>query len=321
MAMGARTIAKPKARRARATQPDLPKIHERVLRWFDEHGRSFPWRDHRDPYQTLVAEVMLQQTQTGRVAPAYQAFLAHFPDVRRLAHAPAMDVIRLWKGLGYNRRAVDLQRAAQTIEGDFGGVVPSDIKDLRRLPGLGEYSASAVACFAYDKQVPVVDVNVRRVLSRVTRATDELPLDETRRVAGEWLAMGDAYRWNQALMDVGAMICRIDAPLCAKCPLRSVCAYYGKGLNKRARVARAPKQSPFEGSRRQKRGGIIDHLREAAEDGVALSELSKAIHPDSHERDLSWLVELLEGLVADGLIEMTPGARRGSPRGIVRLPG
>jgi A/G-specific adenine glycosylase len=164
-------------------------------------------------------------------------------------------------------------------------------------------------------------VNVRRVLSRAARGTDELPFEETRRVSVAWLAVGDAYRWNQALMDIGAMICRIDAPLCTKCPLRSSCVYYQKGLNTRASASRAPKQSPFEGSRRQKRGGIIDHLREAAEDGVSLSELARAIHPDSHDRDLSWLVELLEGLQRDGLIEMTPGARRGSPRGIVRLPG
>jgi A/G-specific adenine glycosylase len=230
-------------------------------------------------------------------------------------------VIRAWKGLGYNRRAVDLQRAAQMIESDFGGEVPSDPKQLRSLPGVGEYSASAVACFAYDRQVPVVDVNVRRVLSRTVQAVDEMPVDQTRRVAAEWLAPEDAYRWNQALMDIGAMICRIDSPLCSKCPLRSSCAYQLRGLNKHPRVARAPKQSPFQGSSRQKRGGIIDHLREAAEEGVALGELAKAIHPDAHDRDLTWLVELLEGLQRHGLIEMTPGARRGSPRGIVRLPG
>jgi A/G-specific adenine glycosylase len=122
-------------------------------------------------------------------------------------------------------------------------------------------------------------------------------------------------------MDIGAMVCRIDTPLCAQCPLKGACAYYQKGMNKKARAARAPKQGPFEGSNRQKRGGIIDHLRIAASEGVTLSELAKAIHPDSHDRDLRWLVELLEGLQRDGLIEMTPGARRGSPRGIVRLPG
>src|SRR5438309_6699960 len=162
MAM-ARAAVRSKASKARAgTKLDLRKVHDRVLKWFDEHGRSFPWREHRDPYQTLVAEVMLQQTQTGRVAPAYGTFLAKFPDVRTLAHAPAMEVIQAWKGLGYNRRAVDLQRSAQAIEHEYGGVVPSDLKALRALPGVGDYSANAVACFAYDRQVPVAAVNVRR---------------------------------------------------------------------------------------------------------------------------------------------------------------
>jgi A/G-specific adenine glycosylase len=317
----ARTVVRSKAGKPRArSKPEFSKVHDRVLKWFDEHGRSFPWREHRDPYRTLVAEVMLQQTQTGRVGPTYATFLAKFPDVRTLAHAPAMEVIQAWRGLGYNRRAVDLQRSAQVIEHEQGGVVPSDPKGLRALPGVGEYSASAVACFAYDAQVPVVDVNVRRVLSRAARATDELPLDETRRVAAEWLAPGEAYRWNQALMDIGAMICRIDTPLCSQCPLKLTCEYRARGLNKGPRPERKRKQSPFEGSSRQKRGGIIDHLRDTAGEGVSLSVLAKVIHPDGN-KDLTWLVELLEGLERNGLIEMTPGARRGSARGIVRLPG
>jgi len=309
-----------KKRPARARTTDLPRIQQKVLAWFDEHGRSFPWRKHRDPYQTLVAEVMLQQTQTGRVAPMYGSFLAKFPTTSSLAHAPAMEVIQAWRGLGYNRRAVDLQRTAQSVEHQYGGVVPSDPKVLRALPGIGEYSASAIACFAYDRQVPVVDVNVRRVLSRTVRGTDEVSLEETRRIAAEWLAPGEAYRWNQALMDIGAMVCRIDAPLCTQCPLKLTCAYRAQGKNKMKREQRPPKQSRFEGSNRQKRGGIIDHLREAAEHGVALGELARAIHPDGNADHL-WLVELLEGLERDGLVEMTPGARRGSARGIVRLPG
>ncbi|HJT37236.1 MAG TPA: A/G-specific adenine glycosylase [Actinomycetota bacterium] len=308
-------VPKPRA----ATKADPSKVQQRVLAWFDEHGRTFPWRGHRDPYQTLVAEVMLQQTQTGRVAPAYEAFLAKFPTLSSLAHASAMEVIQAWRGLGYNRRAVDLQRAAQTIEHQHGGVVPSDPKTLRALPGIGEYSASAIACFAYDAQIPVVDVNVRRVLSRAVGGSDDVSLDETRKIATQWLAPGRAYRWNQALMDIGAMVCRIDSPLCARCPLKLACAYRAQGKNKVKPEPRAAKQSRFEGSTRQKRGGIVDHLRKAAEDGVSMSALGKAIHPGGGP-DLTWLVELLEGLERDGLVEMTPAARRGSARGVVRLP-
>ncbi|MFN2613266.1 MAG: A/G-specific adenine glycosylase [Actinomycetota bacterium] len=296
---------------------EIGKIHRRVLGWFDEHGRSFPWRAHRDPYQTLVAELMLQQTQTARVAPVYVEFLKRFPTVERLARAPAMEVIQAWKGLGYNRRAVDLQRAAQTILHEYGGEVPDDPGRLRKLPGVGEYSASAVACFAYDVQTPVIDVNVTRVLSRAALGRDD---GDVRVVAEGWLPAGSAYHWNQALMDIGATLCRNDKPLCPACPMKSTCAFYAKGKHKQARVRTEPKQPKFEGSARQKRGSIIDRLRVAAGDGISLGALGKAIHPEGADRDLSWLVELLEGLERDGLATMSPSARRGVARGTVRLP-
>lgn len=306
---------------AARAKPDVGKIQARVLKWFDEHGRSFPWREHRDPYATMVAEVMLQQTQTGRVGPSYEAFLKRFPDVSRLAHAPAMDVIQAWKGLGYNKRAVSLQRAAQVIEHDHGGVFPSDPATLRALPGLGEYSAAAIACFAFDAQVPVIDVNVERVLSRSALGVEPAKADgaKLRRAAEQHLPAGDAYRWNQALMDIGALFCRGEKPLCAKCPLKLSCRFHVSG---KAKAARAParKQEPFEGSRRQKRGGIIDQLRESASKGLPLGQLAHAIHPNGEDRDLHWLVELLDGLERDGLVQMTDAARRGSPRGVVRLP-
>ncbi|HVL91024.1 MAG TPA: A/G-specific adenine glycosylase, partial [Actinomycetota bacterium] len=183
---------------------------KRVLEWYDEHHRSFPWRETRDPYRTMVAEVMLQQTQTGRVAPIYDRFLHRFPTLSRLAHAPSMEVIQAWRGLGYNRRAVDLHRAAQAIEHDHAGVFPHEPAELRRLPGLGEYTAHAIACFAFDADVPVVDTNVRRVLSRVALGKNAAEVEPSRSsaLAAEWLPRGEAYRWNQALMDVGAMICR-----------------------------------------------------------------------------------------------------------------
>src|SRR5688572_5009913 len=144
----------------------------RVLAWFDGQGRHLPWRETRDPYRTLVAEVMLQQTQTGRVAPSYEVFLQRFPTLERLAYAPAMDVIQAWRGLGYNRRAVGLQRTAQAIAREHGGIFPREPAELRRLPGLGDYTASAIACFAFDAQVPVVDTNVRRVLARAALGKD-----------------------------------------------------------------------------------------------------------------------------------------------------
>lgn len=312
----------PKTHPAAGGTPDLPALQGRLLDWFDEHGRAFPWRETRDPYHTLVAEVMLQQTQTGRVAPAYEAFLDHFPTLQRLAHAPAMDVIRAWKGLGYNRRAVELHQAAQAIEHDHGGVFPEDARELRRLPGLGEYSANAVACFAFDAQVPVVDTNVRRVLARAAfgKEAQDVPVAGVADTAVRWLPRSEAYRWNQALMDVGAMVCRPVSPLCPQCPLARACLYRAQGLDRRPRAPTATKKEAFEGSRRQLRGGIVDQLRKAARKGISLATLAERMHPNGHDRDLSWLVEILERLEEEGLAELTPGARRGSPRGLVRLP-
>jgi A/G-specific adenine glycosylase len=302
------------------SQPNA-RFQTKVLDWFDSHGRSFPWRETRDPYRTMVAEVMLQQTQTGRVTPSYASFLARFPTLERLAQAPAIDVIQAWRGLGYNRRAIDLQRTAQTVAGEHGGAFPSNPAALRRLPGLGEYTANAIACFAFDAQVPVVDTNVRRVLARSALGKDaaEVSADAVGGLARDRLPAGDAYRWNQALMDIGAMICRIEKPLCAKCPLRSSCAYHAKGRHKKEPVRAKKPGEPFEGSRRQARGTIVDHLRRAARKGVTLGELVRQMHPNG-DGDTGTLVEILSKLEAEGLAELSPGARTGSPRGLVRLP-
>jgi A/G-specific adenine glycosylase len=264
---------------------------------------------------------MLQQTQTGRVAPTYREFLDRFPTLDRLAHAPAMSVIQAWRGLGYNRRAVDLQRTAQSLVGEHGGVFPREPGALRRLPGLGDYSANAIACFAFDAQVPVVDTNVRRVLARTAlgRDPDETPAEKTTSLATAWLAPGEAYRWNQALMDIGAMVCRPGRPLCAKCPLRSVCVFYARGRHKSGAPRRTASSQPFEGSRRQARGTIVDHLRRAARKGITLGALAGQMHHEG-ERDLDWLVEILSKLEQEGLAELSPGARKGSARGLVRLP-
>jgi A/G-specific adenine glycosylase len=312
---------KVKAKAKAPGRSDRGRVQAHVLAWFDEHGRSFPWRETRDPYRTMVAEVMLQQTQTGRVAPAYGTFLARFPTLERLARAPAIDVIQAWRGLGYNRRAIDLQRTAQTVAGEHGGVFPLNPSALRRLPGLGEYTANAIACFAFDAQVPVVDTNVRRVLARSALGRDaaEVPAVKTQALAQDWLAPGEAYRWNQALMDIGAMICRVTGPLCATCPLRASCVYRAKGRHKKEPVRARRPGEPFEGSRRQVRGSIVDHLRRAARKGITLGALSNQMHPNG-DGDVRALVEILSRLEAEGLAELSPAARKGSGRGLVRLP-
>ena len=312
--MAAMPASRPKTR-----TPSRAKAQERVLAWFEAHGRRLPWRETRDPYRTLVAEVMLQQTGTGRVAPTYAEFLRRFPILEQLARAPAMEVIQAWRGLGYNRRAVELHRTAQTIVRDHAGVFPTEPAELRHLRGLGEYTASAVACFAFDRQVPVVDTNVRRVLARsaLGKDPDEVPNDRIAALASEWLPPGEAYRWNQALMDIGATMCRASTPLCAKCPLRASCLYASKGRQRRPAVRTAKPSEKFEGSRRQTRGTIVDHLRRAARKGITLGDLRKQMGPDA---DMSRLAEILTALEREGLAELTPAARKGSARGVVRLP-
>jgi A/G-specific adenine glycosylase len=198
---------------------------ELLLRWFDEHGRDLPWRRTRDPYAILVSEVMLQQTQVERVIPRYEAWLERWPTVETLARAGRAAVIRAWQGLGYNRRAVSLHRAAQRVAAD--GWPP----DLTELPGVGRYTADAVARFAFAVAVLPVDTNVRRVQER-TGAT-----------FGPTAA--------PALMDLGATVCLARVPRCGVCPLAAGCPSRGR------RYEPLRRQGRFEGSFRQRRGRVL----------------------------------------------------------------
>jgi A/G-specific adenine glycosylase len=193
--------------------------------WFAEHGRDLPWRRTRDPYSILVSEVMLQQTQVERVVPRYLAWLARWPTVEDLAAADRVEVIRKWQGLGYNRRAVNLHRAAQRVAGKGWP------DDLTELPGVGRYTANAIACFALGRDVLPVDVNVARVLERSE--------------------MEFGSQDVQALMDLGATVCLARVPRCDACPLAHSCPSRGR------RYEALRKQGPFEGSFRQRRAQAL----------------------------------------------------------------
>jgi A/G-specific adenine glycosylase len=235
-------------------------VEERVLAWFAEHGRDLPWRRTQDPYAILVSEVMLQQTQVERVLPRYLAWLERWPTVDALAGASAADVIREWQGLGYNRRGLNLHRAAQAIAADGWP------DDLTWLPGVGPYTSAAIRCFAFGEDVLPVDVNVERVRRR-TRA----------RFSGASA---------QALMDLGATICLARIPRCSVCPLASECPSRG------IREEPARKQGPFEGSFRQRRSAT---LRAVAHAPGALDVLdAEAVR--SLERD--GLVVIADGVVS-----------------------
>ena len=187
-----------------------------LLSWYERVRRPLPWRETRDPYALLVSEVMLQQTQALRVVPYYERWLGRFPDAGALARAPVRDVLAEWSGLGYNRRALALQRAAAVVT-ERGWP-----EDLCELPGVGPYTAAAVASFAWDRQVAAVDTNVRRVLSR-RDGVDYTARGLTER-AGEVLPLGRAAVFNQAMMELGATICRPRAPRCGECPVSRGCA-------------------------------------------------------------------------------------------------
>ena len=313
----------------------LRRVHAGLLRWYQEHGRRLPWRQTRDPYAILVAEMMLQQTQVDRVRPKYAAFLAAFPTIAALAAASRGEVIRQWAGLGYNRRAVHLHRIAQQVVADHDGKLPTDPVILRTLPGIGRYTAAAVACFAAEAPVAVLDTNVRRVLGRVFLdawlGDDELvetPSERTGWLLAEAaLPHRDAYAWNQALMDLGATVCTAARPACRVCPLAQMCTYRQRLLTTTAlgplfagadaetparRAAEAAgayragasKAEPFEGSRRWYRGRILASLRTLPSgETVTLARLGPQLRADYAPDHVAWLADLLLALVNDGLVE------------------
>ena len=195
-------------------------LRGRVLRWYGRHGRDLPWRRTHDPYRVLVSEVMLQQTQVARVLDAYPRFLRRFPTIDALARAPLGAVLRAWSGLGYNRRARDLWRVAQAKPGGL----PRQAGELDALPGIGPYTAAALACFAHGDALAFADTNIRRVLGRVVigrTASDR----EARALDAQLLSRRAPARWHHALMDIGATVCRSRGPRCESCPLRTDCRY------------------------------------------------------------------------------------------------
>lgn len=287
-----------------------PDLHTAILDWYAVSARDLPWRRTHNPYAILVSEMMLQQTQVDRVLPKYQAFLERYPDFATLAAASTAEVIRAWQGLGYNLRAVRLQRIARQVMEQHGGSLPDTVPALLSLDGIGRYTASAVACFAFGRAEPVLDTNVRRVLGRI-QLGPEGPKTATPatlwELAERALPTADAYNWNQALMDLGARVCLESNPMCLLCPARPWCASAGRTApvlrERRAAYTTRKKEEPFAGSTRYYRGRIVERLRDLAP-GEALppATLGAAIKPDFSADDLPWLRALLARLERDGLV-------------------
>jgi A/G-specific adenine glycosylase len=289
-------------------------VQRRLLDWYHVHRRDLPWRDALDPYLVVVAEVMLQQTGVERVRPKFEEFVRQFPTFAALANAPPADVIRAWSGLGYNRRAVHLQRLARVVVDQLDGTLPTSVGDLRRLPGIGPYTAGAIASFVHGHDAVAIDVNVRRVVGRLAFGQADAPVRAIDRLAEQLVPTGMSRDWNQALMDFGSLQCTLTRPACLICPLRDVCSF--PSLNQSdLTVVRSPAlrrvaeaKEPFVGSSRYFRGRVIECLRQQRVGGwLPLLELGPRIKEDWNPGDEQWLAGIVAGLARDGLVVIGDG--------------
>jgi A/G-specific adenine glycosylase len=205
-----------------------PAFHRTLGAWFREHGRDLPWRRTRDPYAVLVSEFMLQQTTVAAVLPYFRRWMKAFPDVGSLARATERDVLDHWQGLGYYSRGRNLLRAARVVVEEFGGAIPRDLDGLRRLPGVGPYTAAAVMAFAFDECVPVLDANIIRVIARLANFKNPVTTADGRRFiesrARSLLPDSGGRDFTSAIMDLGATVCTAGIPACGSCPVRKFCA-------------------------------------------------------------------------------------------------
>jgi len=274
-------------------------LHTPLLRWYDEHARDLPWRrTTATAWGVLVSESMLQQTPVARVQPVYDAWMERWPTPASLAAAPVGEAIRAWGRLGYPRRATRLHAAATVLVERHDGAVPETYDALRALPGVGDYTASAVLAFAFGRRQAVLDTNVRRVLARVVSATEFPPNAVTaaeRAVAVDLLPSAEptAATWSVALMELGALVCSAASPACATCPLRAHCAWRLAGHP--AYDGPPRRGQAWEGTDRQCRGRLMALARDA--DGVVSTRAMARAWPEPEQR-----ARCLASLVADGLL-------------------
>ncbi len=264
------------------SKPQIKTFQDKILTWYAVHQRDLPWRKSRDPYRILVSEIMLQQTQVNRVIPKYEAWFAAFPTVHDLAKAPVSEVLHYWSGLGYNRRALNLKKTATVVSENYQGNFPQTEKELLALPGIGQYTARAIMCFAFDQQVAVVDINVKKViLTQLLKGPETINVADTTdikenkvsdkeiaAIAETLVPQGKAYDWNQALMD------------------------YSSLMLKKEKID-VPKQSTFKGSRRYYRGRIVKQLLEKKE--IPLKDLGLLVKEDFLDKDQ----ELIDGIIKE----------------------
>lgn len=285
------------------------RFHKKIIRWYALNGRSFAWRRTRDPYRILLSEIMSQQTQVSRVADYYKRWLVLFPTFSSLAQAPAADVLRAWSGLGYNSRALRFHSLAKIVSSQYRSRLPQDIDLLQQLPGIGRYTAHAVACFAFGQDTPVVDVNIRRILTRwtkrVKRTSEQMSEEQAWTMAKKFLPKDDVFTWNQALMDLGGLICTAHRPKCAECPVAADCrSAFSKVFLLKAERRKRNEPSWRGIPRRLIRGKVLKmlhHHRFTAE------ECAAQLWGKYSRNDVQWLSELMETMRNDGLLSERSG--------------
>jgi A/G-specific adenine glycosylase len=281
-----------------------------VTDWFDDHHRDLPWRAaDRTPWGVLVSEVMLQQTPVARVVPAWTAWMGRWPLPADLAADSPGEAVRQWDRLGYPRRALNLHAAALAIVAQHGGAVPESDSDLRALPGVGEYTAAAVRAFAFGRRSVVLDTNVRRVLARLVDGQEHPgpSLTVAERACADALVPADdaaAAHWSAAVMELGALVCTATSPRCSACPVAGMCTWVQAG--RPAYDGPARRVQRFAGTDRQVRGRIMAVLRESR-GPVSRSAIESAWEGDIQRE------RALDGLVADGLVELIGDDRYGLP--------
>jgi A/G-specific adenine glycosylase len=287
-----------------------PRYAEPVLTWYTTHARDLPWRrPDASPWAVLVSEIMLQQTPVVRVLPAYEAWLARWPVPAALAAEPPGEAVRAWDRLGYPRRALNLHASARAIVERHEGVVPAEYDELRALPGVGAYTAAAVASFAYRRRHAVLDTNVRRVLARVVTGVEYPPKTQTRaevRLAESLLPPDPpvAARWSVAVMELGALVCTARTPRCADCPLAMDCKWRLSGKPPYDGPPR--KGQTYAGTDRQCRGRLLAVLRKAP--GPVEKPALDDVWDDALQRERA-----LAALIEDGLVDPLDDGRYALP--------
>ena len=282
--------------------PTLPaEACETILAWYAANGRQLAFRRTTDPWAILVSEVVAQQTQAARAAERWERFMARFPTLERLAAATPAEVLREWQGLGYDRRGLRLQQAARALVSDHHGRVPERIDALAALPGIGPYTARAVAAIAFGQAVGAVDVNVRRVLGRLLAGDPALlTAAEMQRLADDTVPAGRSAAWTHAVMDLGALICRPQTPRCGICPVVAWCrsATAVTGTRVVPRPKRSPDRTPFAATNRWLRGRILDRLRAAPDRHWVALKAPIGTH------DAATVRRAVQALARDGMLEL-----------------